>query len=134
MHNDCGGSRTAFRLAEPAVLDCCVRKDFDAADHHPGQHGSRFAAIDRVGKGRRVIQTEIDLAAPNRLRQPARRCLDIADIGETQIAVAKYPHGIAVDNAIDRLLTTSTVRPTDLKDAGEEITVVEASTGKFLKT
>ena len=50
------------------------------------------------------------------------------------IAVAKYPHGIAVDNAIDRLLTTSTVRPTDLKDAGEEITVVEASTGKLLKT
>jgi hypothetical protein len=83
VHNDCGGSRTAFRLAEPAVLDCCVRKDFDAADHHPGQHGDRFAAIDRGGKGRRVIQTEIDLAAPNRLRQPARRCLDIADIGET---------------------------------------------------
>jgi DNA-binding beta-propeller fold protein YncE len=43
-----------------------------------------------------------------------------------------YPHGIAIHTGIDRLLLTNTVRATDLKDAGETITVVEASTGKVL--
>ncbi|HXE05298.1 MAG TPA: hypothetical protein VN579_04865 [Bryobacteraceae bacterium] len=43
-----------------------------------------------------------------------------------------YPHGVAVHNGIDRLLVTDTVRATDLKDAGESITVLEASTGKVL--
>lgn len=45
-----------------------------------------------------------------------------------------YPHGIAVHDGLDRLLVTSTVRPTDLGDAGETITVIEASTGKVLST
>ena len=45
-----------------------------------------------------------------------------------------YPHGIAVDNKIDRVLVTNTVRATDLGDPGETITVVEASTGKVLET
>jgi DNA-binding beta-propeller fold protein YncE len=45
-----------------------------------------------------------------------------------------YPHGIAVHSGIDRVLATDTVRATDLKDAGESITVIEASTGKVLGT
>ncbi|MDA2911399.1 YncE family protein [Nitrospiraceae bacterium AH_259_D15_M11_P09] len=45
-----------------------------------------------------------------------------------------YPHGIAVHDGLDRLLVTSTVRPSDLGDAGETITVIEASTGKVLST
>ena len=44
----------------------------------------------------------------------------------------KYPHGIAIHNGIDRILLTSTVRASDLGDAGEEIAVVEASSGKVL--
>ncbi len=43
-----------------------------------------------------------------------------------------YPHGIAIHNGIDRILTTSTVRATDLGDAGEGISAIEASTGKVL--
>jgi DNA-binding beta-propeller fold protein YncE len=43
-----------------------------------------------------------------------------------------YPHGIAIHNGIDRILTTSTVRASDLGDAGEAINAVEASTGKVL--
>jgi hypothetical protein len=43
-----------------------------------------------------------------------------------------YPHGIAIHKGIDRLLLTETVRASDLKDAGETITVVEASTGNVL--
>ncbi len=43
-----------------------------------------------------------------------------------------YPHGIAIHEGIDRMLVTSTVRATDLQDAGEVIGVLEASTGKPL--
>lgn len=43
-----------------------------------------------------------------------------------------YPHGIAIHDGIDRVLVTSTVRATDLGDAGESITAIEASTGKVL--
>lgn len=45
-----------------------------------------------------------------------------------------YPHGIAIHNGIDRILLTSTVRASDLGDAGETITAVEASTGKVTGT
>src|SRR5215475_10373456 len=44
----------------------------------------------------------------------------------------KYPHGIAVHNGIDRILTTSTVRASDLGDPGEAVGVIEASTGRWL--
>jgi hypothetical protein len=45
-----------------------------------------------------------------------------------------YPHGIAIHDGIDRVLVTSTVRASDLGDAGETITSIEASTGKILST
>jgi DNA-binding beta-propeller fold protein YncE len=45
-----------------------------------------------------------------------------------------YPHGISVHNGIDRVLITSTVRPSDLGDAGETVTVIEASSGTVLST
>lgn len=44
----------------------------------------------------------------------------------------KYPHGIAIHEGIDRMLLSSTVRASDLQDAGEEIGVHKASTGEFL--
>ena len=51
------------------------------------------------------------------------------------VAVAKpYPHGIALHQGIDRILTTSTVRASDLGDAGESIAEIEASSGKVLAT
>ena len=45
-----------------------------------------------------------------------------------------YPHGISVHSGIDRVLITSTVRPSDLGDPGETVTVLEASSGKVLST
>jgi hypothetical protein len=45
-----------------------------------------------------------------------------------------YPHGVAIHDGIDRILLTSTVRASDLGDAGETITSVEASTGKVVGT
>lgn len=47
---------------------------------------------------------------------------------------APYPHGLAMNASIDRILLTSTVRATDLGDAGEVISAVEASSGKVLGT
>jgi DNA-binding beta-propeller fold protein YncE len=44
-----------------------------------------------------------------------------------------YPHGIAIHNGIDRVLVTSTVKP-DMSEAGDSITVLEASTGNVLST
>jgi DNA-binding beta-propeller fold protein YncE len=44
-----------------------------------------------------------------------------------------YPHGIAIHNGIDRVLVTSTVKP-DMSEAGESVTVLEASTGNVLST
>jgi hypothetical protein len=45
----------------------------------------------------------------------------------------QYPHGIRC-RSIDRVMVTNTVRPADLKDPGETVTVIEASTGKVLST
>jgi len=45
-----------------------------------------------------------------------------------------YPHGVAINEKIDRLIATSTVRASDLGDAGEAISVVELSTGKSLRS
>lgn len=47
---------------------------------------------------------------------------------------APYPHGIAIHDGIDRILLSSTVRASDLGDAGEAISAVEASSGKVLGT
>ena len=46
----------------------------------------------------------------------------------------RYPHGIGLNEDIDRMIVTSTVRPSDLGDAGETVTVIEPSSGKVLST
>jgi DNA-binding beta-propeller fold protein YncE len=43
-----------------------------------------------------------------------------------------WPHGIALHEGIDRVLVTSTVRPSDMGDPGEKIAVIKASTGEVL--
>ena len=45
-----------------------------------------------------------------------------------------HPHGITIHNGIDRVLITSTVRPSDMGEPGETVTVIEASSGKVLST
>jgi len=45
-----------------------------------------------------------------------------------------YPHGIAVNEDIDRMIITSSVRASDFGDPGETVTVLEASTGKELSS
>jgi DNA-binding beta-propeller fold protein YncE len=45
-----------------------------------------------------------------------------------------YPHGIAINEDIDRMVITSTVQASDNGDPGETVTVIEASTGKELSS
>ena len=45
----------------------------------------------------------------------------------------RWPHGIALNTTIDRLLVTDTISP-DLKNPGESVTVIEASSGRVLST
>ncbi|PCI43722.1 MAG: hypothetical protein COB51_11195 [Moraxellaceae bacterium] len=45
-----------------------------------------------------------------------------------------YPHGLAIHTEIDRILVTNTVRASDLGDAGEYVTVIEASTNTVLRS
>ncbi|HET7384458.1 MAG TPA: hypothetical protein VFJ59_17970 [Pseudolabrys sp.] len=59
----------------------------------------------------------------------------VADKPLRTIALDKpYPHGLVIQEKIDRLLATSTVRATDLGDAGEALSVVELSTGTSLRS
>ncbi|MEY3807784.1 MAG: hypothetical protein RI893_760 [Pseudomonadota bacterium] len=54
-----------------------------------------------------------------------------ADSKDTLI---RYPHGIGLQEDINRMIVTSTVRPSDLGDPGETVTVIEATSGKVLST
>jgi DNA-binding beta-propeller fold protein YncE len=47
---------------------------------------------------------------------------------------APYPHGIAIHDGIDRILATSTVRPSDLQDPGEVVQELRLSNGQPLGT
>ncbi len=53
---------------------------------------------------------------------------------ECKDAFIRYPHGIGLQEDINRMIVTSTVSPSDLGDAGETVTVIEATSGKVLST
>ena len=57
-----------------------------------------------------------------------------AAVAKSKTAFISYPHGIGLADDIDRIMVTSTVRPSDLGDPGETVTVIEASSGKVLST
>jgi len=56
------------------------------------------------------------------------------EVLETIEMPAPWPHGIATNDAIDRQLVTSTVNPADPTELGEEIVVLQPSTGEILST
>jgi DNA-binding beta-propeller fold protein YncE len=59
----------------------------------------------------------------------------VADKPLKTVALPKpYPHGIAIHDGIDRVLMTSSVRASDLGDAGETISAIKASTGEVTGT
>jgi len=56
------------------------------------------------------------------------------EVLETIAMPAPWPHGIATHDGIDRQLVTSTINPTDATQWGEEIVVLQHSTGDALST
>ncbi|MDP3877964.1 MAG: YncE family protein [Methylobacter sp.] len=53
---------------------------------------------------------------------------------DAEKAFIRYPHGIGLNESIDRIMVSSTVRPSDLGDPGETVAVIEASSGKVLSS
>ncbi len=100
-----------FPISVVAVPTCSVGEDVVFSDDHKHWYLSCMGSQSMVVGDARTDQptSTVKLAAP-------------------------YPHGLAIHNGIDRILLTSTVRASDLGDAGEVISAVEASTGKLLKT
>lgn len=66
----------------------------------------------------------------------ARSDKPIATIGNDGASdkFIKYPHGVMLNDELDRIFVTSTVNPNDLNDAGETVSVIQASTRKILST
>ena len=102
-------SKRPFAAKVIAVPDCAVGEDVVFSDDNKTWY------LTCMGSGKLIIGDAV-----------ADRPTKTVDLPRP------YPHGVAVHNGIDRLLVTDTVRASDLKDAGESITVLEASTGKVL--
>jgi hypothetical protein len=57
-----------------------------------------------------------------------------APVSKSNTTFIRYPHGIGLNDKIDRIIVSSTVRPSDLGDPGETVTIIEASSGNVLST
>jgi len=103
-----------YRLRTIAVPDCQVGEDLVVSEDN------RTWYLTCMGSSTVIMGDAVE-------DQP------IKTIRTTELASVLYPHGIAIHNGIDRVLITSTVKP-DMSEAGESVTVLEASTGKLLST
>jgi DNA-binding beta-propeller fold protein YncE len=99
-----------YKLKKVAVPGCAVGEDIifsgDNKTWYMTCMGSGNIIVGDVGTD--AIKSTISLPVPN-------------------------PHGIAINDAIDRILVTNTIKP-DLSEPGETIAAVQASTGKPLSS
>lgn len=105
-----------YRLQAIAVPDCQVGEDLVVSEDNKTWYLTCMGS-STVIMGDAVLDKPIKTISA---AQPAD-------------AYILYPHGIAIHNGIDRVLVTSTIKP-DMSEAGESVTVLEASTGKLLST
>jgi DNA-binding beta-propeller fold protein YncE len=110
-------TRFPYRMTAVPVPDCQVLEDVVFSEDN------RTWYLTCMGSSNVVMGDAVSDKPIKTLASPAG--------GATFI---KYPHGISIHNGIDRILITSTVRPSDLGDPGETVTVLEASTGTVLST
>ena len=110
-------TRFPYRLRPIDVPDCRVLEDLVVSEDN------RTWFLTCMGSSNVVM-------GDARTDQP----LKVVSAARPAEAFILYPHGIAIHNGIDRVLVTSTVKPDDLGDAGETVTVLEAGTGKVLST
>jgi len=105
-----------YRLRAIAVPDCQVGEDLVVSEDN------RTWYLTCMGSSN-VIMGDARSDKP----------IKTVSAAEPALATILYPHGIAIHNGIDRVLVTSTVKP-DMSEAGDSVTVLEASTGKVLST
>jgi len=106
-------TRFPYRLRAIAVPDCQVLEDLVVSEDNRTWFLTCMGS-SAVIMGDAVYDTQLRTI---RAAQPAA-------------AFILNPHGIAIHNGIDRVLITSTVKPDNMAEAGETVTVLEASTGK----
>jgi DNA-binding beta-propeller fold protein YncE len=109
-------TRFPYRLRAIAVPDCQVGEDLVVSEDN------RTWYLTCMGSSN-VIMGDARSDKP----------IKTVSASEPAVATILYPHGIAIHNGIDRVLVTSTVKP-DMSEAGDSVTVLEASTGKALST
>ncbi|NGZ97668.1 MAG: hypothetical protein CV089_16370 [Nitrospira sp. WS110] len=105
-----------YRLRAIAVPDCQVLEDLVVSEDN------RTWYLTCMGSSN-VIMGDAVTDRPTKTVSAAGPAVSI-----------QYPHGIAIHNGIDRVLITSTVKPDNMAEAGETVTVLEASTGLVLST
>ena len=109
-------TRFPFRLHAIEVPDCQVLEDLVVSDDN------RTWYLTCMGSSAVIMGDAVKDKPLKTIRTP--------DGGGASVL---YPHGIAIHNGIDRVLITSTVKP-DMSDAGDSVTVLQASTGAVLST
>jgi DNA-binding beta-propeller fold protein YncE len=109
-------TRFPYRLQAIAVPDCQVLEDLVVSEDNRTWYLTCMGSSNVIMGDAVKDQPIKTVSAPG----PA-------------VATILYPHGIAIHNGINRVLITSTVKP-DMSEAGESVTVLEASTGKVLST
>jgi DNA-binding beta-propeller fold protein YncE len=105
-----------YRLRAIAVPDCLVGEDLVVSEDNKTWY------LTCMGSSTVIMGDAVNDRPTKTIRTP-----------ESGTASVLYPHGIAIHNGIDRVLITSTVKP-DMSEAGDTVTVLEASTGKVLST
>ena len=109
-------TRFPYRLRAIDVPDCQVLEDLVVSEDN------RIWYLTCMGSSAVIMGDAVKDKPVKTIRTP--------DGGGASVL---YPHGIAIHNGIDRVVITSTVKP-DMSEAGDSITVIEASTGAVLST
>lgn len=109
-------TRFPYRLRGIDVPDCQVLEDLVVSEDN------RTWYLTCMGSSTVIMGDAVADKPTKTIRTPAGGAASVL-----------YPHGIAIHNGIDRVLITSTVKP-DMSEAGDSITVLEASSGTVLST
>lgn len=106
-----------YRLRAIAVPDCQVGEDLVVSEDNKTWY------LTCMGSSTVIMGDAVN-------DQPTKT----VSASEPAVATILYPHGIAIHNGINRVLITSTMKPDDVGQAGDTVTVLEAKTGKVLST
>ena len=110
-------TRFPYRLRSIAVPDCQVGEDLVVSEDN------RTWYLTCMGSSTVIMGDAVKDMPVKAIRA-----------AEPAPVFIRSPHGIAIHNGIDRVIVTSTVNPTNMAEAGETVTVLEASSGSVLST